>query len=164
MVHGAIRAHRAGMGWERGPAGYPTSDESDTPGGRVSTFTGARIYWSGSIGAYEVNGEILDRYLALGGSGGIAGFPVTDETDIAGVPGGRMSVFAASNLAIYWSPGNGAQETYGAIRGYYTDVAGGPAGRLGLPTSGEYATGTGRASDFQYGTLTWNAATGQVEG
>jgi uncharacterized protein with LGFP repeats len=163
-VHGAIRAHWAALGWEGSLVGYPTSDESDTPGGRVNTFTGARIYWSAPTGAYEVHGEILDRYLSLGGTGGFAGFPVTDETDIPGVPGGRMSVFSATNVAVYWSADTRAHETYGAIRGYYTGVAGGPAGRLGLPTSGEYDTATGRASDFRNGTLNWNAATGQVEG
>ena len=40
----------------------------------------------------------------------------------------------------------------------------GPAGRLGLPTSGEYATSSGRASNLQFGRLDWNAGTGVVTG
>jgi uncharacterized protein with LGFP repeats len=163
-VYGAIRAKWAALGYELGFAGYPTSDETDTPGGgRVSGFQGAQIYWSSSTGTAEVHGQILNQYLALGSSGGIAGFPVTDETDAAGVPGARMNVFSATNLAIYWSAESGAHETYGAIRGYY-EGSGGPAGRLGLPTSGEYSTPTGRASDFQYGVVNYNSATGVVSG
>jgi len=33
-----------------------------------------------------------------------------------------------------------------------------------LPTSGEYAIPGGRASNFEHGVLSWNAATGQVRG
>jgi len=75
-----------------------------------------------------------------------------------------MSVFAGTNAAIYWSPATGAHEVYGSIRAFYTDRAGGPAGRLGLPTSGEYATQSGRASNFTHGRLDWNALTGAVTG
>jgi uncharacterized protein with LGFP repeats len=45
-VHGAIRELWASQGWERGPLGYPESDEFDIPGGRASQFERGRIEWT----------------------------------------------------------------------------------------------------------------------
>src|SRR5664280_354868 len=164
-VHGLIGVHYRDLG---GPAGlgYPVTDETTTPdgAGRYNHFTGGSIYWTPATGAHEVHGAIRARWAALGWEQGLAGYPVTDETDVPGVPGARMSVFAGTNAAIYWSPATGAHEVYGSIRAFYTDRAGGPAGRLGLPTSGEYATQSGRASNFTHGRLDWNARTGAVTG
>src|SRR5919199_153072 len=42
-VHGAIRDKWANMGWERSELGYPTSDEHDIPGGRISQFQRGEI-------------------------------------------------------------------------------------------------------------------------
>src|SRR5215217_2041652 len=39
-VHGAIRDKWASMGFERSLLRYPTSDEQDAPGGRISHFEG----------------------------------------------------------------------------------------------------------------------------
>ena len=50
-VHGAIRDRWASMGWERSFLGYPTSDESPMPGGRVSHFQGGDILWTPQGGA-----------------------------------------------------------------------------------------------------------------
>lgn len=52
-IYGAIRDKWAQMGWERGPAGYPTSperDRSDGPG-REQQFQHGRIVWSSTFGA-----------------------------------------------------------------------------------------------------------------
>ncbi|GAC1325949.1 MAG: hypothetical protein NVSMB13_09950 [Mycobacteriales bacterium] len=54
-VHGAIRERWAGMGWETGPLGYPTSDEHDAPGGRVSAFQHGTIFWDAATGAVTVS-------------------------------------------------------------------------------------------------------------
>ena len=165
-VHGSIAAHYAELGGPAGLLGYPTTDETTTPdgAGRFNHFTGGSIYWTPATGAHEVYGAIRERWAAMGWERSVAGYPTTDETDIPGVPGGRMNAFSATNLVIYWLAATGTHETYGAIRQYYTNAAGGPAGRLGLPTSGEYAIPGGRASNFEHGALSWDAATGQVRG
>ena len=165
-VHGLIAAHYAELGGPTGLLGFPLTDETATPDGtgRYNHFTGGSIYWTPATGAHEVHGAIREQWAAMGWERSVAGYPTTDETDIPGVPGGRMNAFSATNLVIYWSASTGAHETYGSIRQYYTDAAGGPAGRLGLPTSGEYAIPGGRASNFEHGVLSWNAATGQVRG
>lgn len=89
-VYGAIRAKWASLGWERGFLGFPVSDEVGVVAGRASQFQGGNVYWSATTGAHEVHGAILSRYLALGGTAGRLGLPVSDEYP---VPGGRRSDF-----------------------------------------------------------------------
>ena len=74
-VHGAILAAYGALGGPSSPDGFPTSDEAPSPGGRLSTFQGATIYWSPSTGAHEVRGEILGRYLQLGGPSALPRLP-----------------------------------------------------------------------------------------
>ncbi len=53
-VHGSIRARWAGLGWERGRLGYPTSDEFSITGGRRSNFQHGYISWNARTGAVTV--------------------------------------------------------------------------------------------------------------
>jgi hypothetical protein len=99
-IHGGIRAKWAALGWEKGPLGYPTTDERITPDqvGRYTHFTGsggASIYWSPKTGAHEVHGAIRAKWAALGWEKGRLGYPVTDEF---AVPGGRESDFRGGRL------------------------------------------------------------------
>ncbi|MFC8524793.1 hypothetical protein ACFUCI_18400, partial [Pseudarthrobacter sp. NPDC057230] len=68
---------------------------------------------------------IVQHYEQLGGSASFLGTPVGSAYDIAG---GRAQDYTAGT--IYWSPGTGAREVHGAIRGRYL-AFGGPAGLLG---------------------------------
>jgi uncharacterized protein with LGFP repeats len=45
-VHGQILALWANMGFERSKLGYPTSDEVNMPGGRMSRFEHGEIRWT----------------------------------------------------------------------------------------------------------------------
>ena len=63
-VHGAIRATWAAMGWERGPLGYPITDEYAVNGGRQSDFQGGFLRWSEATGAVRV--AILSPYQQAG--------------------------------------------------------------------------------------------------
>jgi uncharacterized protein with LGFP repeats len=66
-VRGAIRATWFARGAERGPLGYPTSDEHSTGRGdeRRSNFVNGRITWT-SAGGVRVNDEvIIDHGTAL---------------------------------------------------------------------------------------------------
>jgi uncharacterized protein with LGFP repeats len=51
VVWGAILQRWGAQGWETGPAGYPTSDESCDASGCRQQFRGAVITWSPSAGA-----------------------------------------------------------------------------------------------------------------
>jgi len=101
-----------------------------------------------------VVGEIATKYDALGGCGSLLGAPITEER---GTPDGvgRYTVFEKGS--IYWTPSLGAHEVHGRIRDAWA-AAGWEAGRLGYPTSDEYADGDGRRSDFEHGYIHWSAA------
>ncbi|MEO5769295.1 MAG: hypothetical protein ABIS92_13165 [Polyangia bacterium] len=56
-VYGAIRGKWAELGWERGPAGYPTEPErARGVGGRSQAFQRAVITWTGQVGAIQHEG------------------------------------------------------------------------------------------------------------
>jgi len=106
-VHGAIRGHWESLGWETGPAGYPTTDERTTPDGvgRYNHFTGgdgASIYWTPATGAQLVHGAIRDRWASMGWELSSLGYPTSDEF---AVPGGRRSNFQRGSLTYRFSDG-----------------------------------------------------------
>jgi len=106
-VQGLIRTLWAGSGWERGPLGYPTTDETTTPDqlGRYNHFTGSAgsIYWTPGTGAHEVHGAIAARWAALGWERSPLGYPTSNEY---AVTGGRASAFAHGTIT--WSAATGA--------------------------------------------------------
>ncbi|MGY1726580.1 hypothetical protein ACI79J_06380 [Geodermatophilus sp. SYSU D01062] len=69
-VHGAIRDRWAAQGWERGPLGYPITDEYTVNGGRQSDFQTGFLRWTAATGAvrtallepYEHAGTWVTRY------------------------------------------------------------------------------------------------------
>ncbi|MDQ6648650.1 MAG: alpha/beta hydrolase-fold protein [Actinomycetota bacterium] len=154
-VHGGIRSLWAAIGWERGPLGYPVSDEHDVPGGRVSDFSGGRVFWSAGTGAHEVHGAIAGEFRALGGLSAL-GLPVTDERATPDERG-RYSHFLGGS--IYWTAVTGAHEVHGAIRSSWA-ATGYERGPLGFPVSDEHDVPGGRASDFAGGSVCWSPSTG----
>jgi len=161
-VHGSIRAEWEATGWETGPMGYPVTDETPTPDGvgRYNHFSkGASIYWTPATGAHEVHGAIRAKWAATGWETGPTGYPLTDETSTPdGV--GRYNHFSKGG-SIYWTPTTGAHEVHGSIRDAWA-AGGWETGRVGYPVSDEYAIPGRRASDFQYGRISWDASTGGI--
>jgi uncharacterized protein with LGFP repeats len=162
---GDIRNHWLDLGGEPGVLGNPTTAETGCPDGvgRFNHFdahgAGGSIYWTPSLGAHEVHGAIHAKWQALGWETGVCGYPITDESTCPdGV--GRYNHFDKGS-SIYWTPGTGAHQVGGAIRNTWANM-GWENSSLGYPTSDEYAVTGGRRSDFQHGTLTWNASTGVV--
>jgi uncharacterized protein with LGFP repeats len=109
-VLGAIRADWAKTGWEQGPEGYPTTDETATPDGigRYNHFTGhngfaASIYWTPGTGAHELHGAIRAQWASLGWERSRLGYPTSDEF---GITGGRQNNFQHGTIS--WYSANGA--------------------------------------------------------
>ncbi|MCU1670655.1 MAG: hypothetical protein JWP40_3582 [Blastococcus sp.] len=101
-ILGAIRREWAALGWEKGPLGYPTTDERVAPDrvGRYNHFSGSgnsSIYWSPTTGAHYVCGAIRVRWAALGWERSRLGYPVKDQY---AVPGGRASDFRHGRLVL----------------------------------------------------------------
>jgi uncharacterized protein with LGFP repeats len=161
-IHGSIRGKWVQYGWEAGILGYPTTGELVTPdgAGRYNHFSrDGSIYWSPGSGTAEINGSIRGLWAQLGWEAGPLGYPVTDET-ITPDGVGRYNHFAKGG-SIYWSPGTGAHEIYGSIRGRWAQL-GWERSYLGYPTSGEYSIPGGRRNDFQHGYIIWDARTGKI--
>ena len=96
-------------------------------------------------------------YQKLGGSGSYLGPPTSAVYPVAG---GRAQDYR--NGSIYWSQATGAHAVRGTILTRYKAV-GGPGGRLGFPTSDEYAVSGGQRSNFTGGTITWTQRTGATQ-
>ncbi|OHV41936.1 glycoside hydrolase [Pseudofrankia sp. EUN1h] len=96
-LFGPIAQKYLAYGGSNGSLRRPLEDVSWTtaPDGLQAVFEGGRIYWHPALGAFVVRGEILNKYLALGGSASWLGMPVSDEYD---VPGGRESAFQNGKL------------------------------------------------------------------
>jgi uncharacterized protein with LGFP repeats len=160
--------------------GLPTSDELNLPGvagARVNYFQGGDVVWSAAQGAHVIYGLIGVKYADTANQTdaygtrvqALLGVATSDEVDVAGVPGARVSHFEHGD--IYWSPASGAHVVYGAIRDKWLSV-GGPTSWLGLPTTDELAApdglgvfprdAHGRVSYFQRGLIYWSPSTGAV--
>ncbi len=156
-VHGGILSRYRVLGGPWSPLALPTTHENATPDGwgRYNHFQGGSIYWSPPTGAFEVRGGIRGTWSRLGWERSALGYPVTDEL---GTPDriGRFNHFERGS--IYWTPGTGAREIRGAIRNHWAAM--GWERGLGYPVSDEYDVPGGRRSDFQRGSIVWDARTG----
>lgn len=163
VLMGAIRDHYNALGGMNSGLGYPTTSELTTPDGigRYNHFSGpASIYWTPSTGAWSIKGAIRDKWASLGWETGVCGYPITDENTCPdGV--GKYNHFNKNNASIYWTPSTGAHEVHGLIKDKWASL-GWERSSLGYPTSDEYSVPEGRRSNFQHGTITYNASTGQT--
>lgn len=160
LTQGAIDAKYQALGGCGSVLGAPTTEERPSADGvgRYNDFQNGSIYWTPSIGAFEIHGEIHARWAALGWETGLCGYPITDETTTPdGI--GRYNVF--QNASIYWTQATGAHEVHGAIRDQWKEL-GWEAGALGYPISDEHDVAGGRQSDFQHGSIFWDSSTYQV--
>ncbi|WP_311261863.1 hypothetical protein [Pseudarthrobacter sp. BRE9] len=153
---GAIRGLWAATGFENGRLGYPTTDEVGglRDGGVYQNYQGGAIIWSPATGAHISVGAIRGLWAATGFENGRLGYPTTDE--VGGLrDGGVYQNYQGG--AIIWSPGTGAHISVGAIRTIWAST-GFESGRLGYPTSDEYATGNDGsvAQNYQGGVIHWS--------
>ncbi|MGY1682445.1 N-acetylmuramoyl-L-alanine amidase [Geodermatophilus sp. SYSU D01176] len=160
IVRGNILDAYRAVGGPTGFLGFPVSSDAPTPDGRgyVVRFQGGDVYWSQATGARIVRGAIRDTWLAAGGSGGSLGFPTTSDAPTAD---GRGAVVRFQGGDVYWSPVTGAQVVAGATAQPYWD-RGGSGSTLGFPTRSTYPVAGGTRTDFQRGSMTWNATSGAV--
>lgn len=157
-VQGSIRDAWRDIGWERSPVGYPMTSEQVTPDGlgRYNDFQTGSIYWSPSSRASSVHGSIRSMWYQLGAQAGPLRYPITHEQVTPDLIG-RYNHFQSGS--VYWTATTGAHEVRGAIRERWASLGWERSG-LGYPTSNEYDVPGGRRSDFQRGSITWDARSG----
>lgn len=81
-VRGAILEKYVSLKAHRGFLGLPFAWKS-VAGGKRARFDGGEIYWKKGVGAFEVHGAVLARYLKAGGAPGDLGFPTSDVVTLA---------------------------------------------------------------------------------
>jgi uncharacterized protein with LGFP repeats len=157
MSTGGIRSVWGQYGYERGKMGYPTTDEiSLNNGGVYQGYQGGAIYYSPATGAHMSTGGIRSAWGRFGYERGKMGYPTSDE--IGGlVNGGVYQRYQGG--AIYWSSGSGAHISTGAIRSAWGRY-GFEHGRLGYPTTDEYAISGGVRQSYQGGYIDYSSRYG----
>lgn len=156
-VHGGIRDAWGRTGWERGPLGYPLTDERGTPDGigRYNHFQGGSVYWSPATGAHPVTGAVRSLWASMGWENSWLGYPSADaivKGSVVQAPFQRGTIYASWRGAF-------ALSTAAADR--YV-LAGGPTGPLGLPTSSTATSGSVQTSSFTGGSIVANFGTNTV--
>ncbi|NIZ90483.1 GDSL-type esterase/lipase family protein [Kineococcus rubinsiae] len=159
-LYGALRAYYGGRGWENSPLGFPVTDEFFPllRGGSGQHFQGGSVYWSPATGAHAVSGPVRDAWAAAGWENSPLGYPVGDEVPLATAKGSFQPFQGGS---IYRTPSTGAHLVRGAILATW-GAGGWERGELGYPVSDEHDVPGGRGSDFQHGSVTWDAASGRT--
>lgn len=127
------------------------TSEYGVAGGRAQDFRSGRVFYSGGTGAQTVGGVIGGLYVGYRGPDGVLGFPKTGEL---GTPDGRGRFDAFTGGMIYWTPTTGAHAVRGAILGEWSRQRY-ESGRLGYPTSEEFAVAGGVQQNFQNGFITF---------
>lgn len=127
------------------------TSEYGVAGGRAQDFRSGRVFYSGATGAQTVGGVIGGLYGGYRGPDGVLGFPKTGEL---GTPDGRGRFNAFTGGMIYWSPTTGAHAVRGAVLGEWSRQRY-ESGRLGYPTSEEFAVPGGVQQNFQNGFITF---------
>lgn len=155
-VHGLIGSKWAKLGWEKSPLGYPTGDETASPGGkgRYNSFQNGAVLWrTGAAEAFESHGAIRAHWGTFNYENGWLGFPLTDETTTPDLVG-RYNHFEGGS--IYWKPSIGAHEDHGEIRAYWAAHGWERNPALGYPISDEQTRSDNRFNDFENGVVFWH--------
>ena len=163
-VGGAILTRYNQLGGSAGVLGPCVTSELTTPDGigRYNHFRNGSIYWTQNTGAWEVYGNIRNKWEQLGWERSPLGYPITGETATPdGV--GRFNHF--QNGSIYWTQATGAWSVRGNIHAKWKAL-GWETSPLGYPITDELTTpdGVGRYNHFRKGTIEgsiyWTPTTG----
>ena len=156
-VHGLILKKWGVFHYQNGLLGFPTTDESSTPGGRYNIFQrGVILFKLDTSEAFEIHGAIHQKYEDLDSERGVLGFPTSDERTTASF--GRFSQFERGS--IYWKPSVGAHEVHGLIYKYWEGMGRETNPALGYPITDQKPSSPGSPhafSEFENGVIYWRS-------
>jgi uncharacterized protein with LGFP repeats len=138
--------------------GSPVGQQQTTAGVTWQQYTGGRMYWTAATGARALWGDILNRYLALGGPAAL-GAPTSDHLP---TPRGDGYYAAFQNGSVYWTASTGSKWIRGWVFDRWTAL-GREQGVLGFPTSEELPAAGGVYQQFQFGVVYSSPSTGAHE-
>ena len=116
------------------------------------------------ICGFAVGTVSMAKWIETGREGGVLGCAIGTEQDTARSPSGadaRQTLFAGGVIVLHGSGrfAGSAFEVHGCIALRYLGM-GGTSSWLGLPVSDEFDIPGGRRSDFEGGSIAWDALTG----
>jgi uncharacterized protein with LGFP repeats len=178
-LRGAIRDKWYQLSGERGPLGYPVSDETTSatderirfnrfrrPGsGELDPYEGGTIMVTPEGGVHALHGPIHRKWTECGCEVGM-GYPITDVANCYdGV--GNYTHFRkgdGTESSIFHSPATGAHAVLGPIRAKWAELDY-EESILGYPMSDEQRTPSGsRLTRFENGIIEWSPEHGvQIE-
>lgn len=148
LIYGLIRAKWIKLGREKGPNGYPITDEANAGSGkgRFNNFQNGTIIWKRDTPeAFSVYGAIYGKWGTVQYDMGPLGFPLTDETATVGNTG-RYNDF--EHGAIYYNAAAGTHIIRSPILEAWS-VADREKGLLKFPISDTPATKDGQNAYIQ---------------
>lgn len=152
-MKGAIKDRWYAVGFEYGYLGYPIGTEVSDNGGVYQKFQNGTVYWSSSVGAWDMGQTIYNRWKSVKSW---LGNP-TSRTYCGLIAGGCYQVY--QNGSMYWTKNYGSWEVLGGIKSYWISL-GSEWGTAGYPTSGEYLNNGAVRQDFERGSIYWTEARG----
>ncbi len=157
-----IRASYEAAGAEQGALGWPTMNESCDSGCRIQ-FQSGMIAWSYADGVYRLDDGVFAVYAASGGISGPYGVPQGSAKPLAGVvTPGSTQAFAGGTAYLPQGLPATMMRTSDPIAVRYRAL-GGPAGRLGWPTTSAVCQADRCRVEFQNGILDYSSAGGVQE-
>ena len=144
--------------------GFPTGEQRTIPGGFEQDFyqslgelgNAYRVYYkNGEAQASVVQGNILSKYLSVGGVSR-CGFPISNPSNIVDANGSTIGSCSEFENCTIYSSSAGTFEIRSEIKKKYDDLNG-PLSDLGFPTSDtiNIPNSGGQMNTFQNGSILW---------
>ncbi|GAA1749575.1 hypothetical protein GCM10009747_03560 [Agromyces humatus] len=157
FVLASMHSGYASLGGAGGALGAPVDSTRSYADGQGQRFRNGWLYWSAATGHDQTVGRLGASHWALGGAGGLLGYPAAAQR---AEPGGGLSQ-QFTRGALYSSPTKGIHYVSGALNGEYQRL-GGVGGTLGHPLDSTKTYAGGATQRFERGWLSWTASTGFV--
>ncbi|MCW4457804.1 LGFP repeat-containing protein [Microbacterium sp. MPKO10] len=155
-LHPKLQSYYSQNGGASGLLGKPVSSAKTYSDGGVGQKFEKYVLYRTPQGKYlRTTGTVGDRHWALGGGGGVLGYPSGNYTKHSN--GGRSQAF--DNGTLYWISKYGTEYTTGVVRTKHDQLGGGD-GVLGFPKGKYTVVGEGRSQVFAYGGIYWSPRTG----
>jgi uncharacterized protein with LGFP repeats len=149
FVHGDAYRKWSLLARERGPLGYPTTNQSASAGGGWVQDFQKGVICGGPVPVEAIPAPMAEPWKAAGGTGGLLGYPTGPHH---GEDRGTAQFFQRGEL---WAlGGDSPKRVYGAVLAEWK-AAGGASGEYGYPLTDTVDTDNGRLTcTFEGGTIT----------
>lgn len=150
-----IEARWHELGGKHSRLGAVSILEQRQNGGRHTAFQTGRMYDSSSGLHVLRNSALLTKYVRIGETSSVLGYPSSNLRSVANDTGAAAS-FAGGKLFFSRTTGATVLVRSAILKRYLAE--GGPGGLLGFPLVHVHATKTGATAAFQHGTIAYEAA------